>query len=181
METLLGFDARRAFDPALWQRERRQRYLLLPDVKVVLSVDDLVWPRLEGVEAPPPPTLSEDFGSLVGRVSDVGEPATIIAVTLVGDVSGSGTADHSSVWPLLGFDVADHGRLSGLSNCGYDSLTVDVWRARWGPLLNDSHLFDNRKAADEFRAVTDARVDEHAPFLVYGLYFAGGSHPAGDP
>ncbi|MCC6699578.1 MAG: hypothetical protein IT365_28390 [Candidatus Hydrogenedentes bacterium] len=75
-----------------------------------------------------------------------------------------------SDWTRLGFDVADlGGSVSGLMNCGY-SAADRVVVAEFGPLLNEWHLFDDAEDAQRFRARTDARVPEHAPFFVYGLW-----------
>ena len=72
-------------------------------------------------------------------------------------------------WQLLGYDVADPG-ISGLSNCGYTDEERPAAVARWGPLLNEHHLFRRVEDADAFRVYSDARVSEHAPFFVLGLW-----------
>jgi hypothetical protein len=82
----------------------------------------------------------------------------------------------SEDWRLLGFDIADAGLFSGLSNCGYDQATVAELRASWGAHLNEHHLFTNVSQALAFRDLTNRRVPEHAPFFVYAL-----STPAGLP
>ena len=54
-------------------------------------------------------------------------------------------------------------------------------RRRWGPHLNEHHLFDDMDRAVEFEAMTDKRVEEHAPFYVYGIYsipFTASGHEA---
>ncbi len=78
-------------------------------------------------------------------------------------------------WTLLGYDVADSGFTSGLSNCGYrpDIDDVESLRRDWGPKLNERGLFDALEHADEFRRVSDARIPEHAPFFVFALYETG--------
>jgi hypothetical protein len=73
-------------------------------------------------------------------------------------------------WDLLGYDVADGGWFSGLSNCGYTLEDTDRLREMWGPKLNEHHLFRDHRAAFAFVEVTNARVPEHAPFHVYSLY-----------
>jgi len=71
-------------------------------------------------------------------------------------------------WSLLGYDVSDPFLLSGLMNCGYVS---DSLRERFAGYLNDYHLFTDLDAAFEFRAMSNERVREHAPFYVYGIYW----------
>lgn len=73
-------------------------------------------------------------------------------------------------WELLGYDVSDEWLLSGLSNCGYTSEEVVPLRRRWAPHLNDHHLFTDPERANEFVAVSNERVEEHAPFYAYGIY-----------
>ena len=73
-------------------------------------------------------------------------------------------------WRMLGYDVADGSQISGLSNCGYGPDEVEALRERWAPHLNDYHLFDDPGQALAFSHLTGARVAEHAPFQVYGLY-----------
>ena len=79
-------------------------------------------------------------------------------------------ATRDTAWKLLGYDVADRWGLSGLMNCGYKPDIVGATRARFVGRLNAHHLFDAPEDADEFRAHADARVQEHAPFFVYGVW-----------
>lgn len=41
---------------------------------------------------------------------------------------------------------------------------------RWGQRLNRYHLFEQLEVADGFRGESDARISEHAPFCIIGLY-----------
>ena len=77
-------------------------------------------------------------------------------------------------WDRLGFDVADEGFLSGLSNCAFkDAVERAAIRAAYGQRLGSSHLFQEGKDADDFRIDCDARIPEHAPFFVFALYQFG--------
>jgi hypothetical protein len=76
---------------------------------------------------------------------------------------------RDSAWRFLGFDITDPG-ISGLSNCGYDHAERDGLAAEWARHLNRHHLFDSLERAFEFRILTNARVPEHAPFFVIGLW-----------
>ncbi|PTL76850.1 hypothetical protein DAT35_47090 [Vitiosangium sp. GDMCC 1.1324] len=73
-------------------------------------------------------------------------------------------------WKLLGYDVADGGLISGLSNCGYTEAEAASLRAKWAGHLNEHHLLGDLERALEFREVSDRRVPEHAPFFVFGLW-----------
>ncbi|MGA2435284.1 MAG: hypothetical protein ABSG25_08365 [Bryobacteraceae bacterium] len=74
-----------------------------------------------------------------------------------------------NAWRFLGFDITDPG-ISGLSNCGYDDTERDGLAAEWGRHINRYHLFDSLERAFAFRTLTNARLPEHAPFFVIGLW-----------
>ena len=71
---------------------------------------------------------------------------------------------------LLGYDVADAARLSGLSNCGYTEEEIRDLSPVWAKRLNSFGLFSSLDDAVAFRELSDRRVVEHAPFWVYGLW-----------
>jgi hypothetical protein len=74
-------------------------------------------------------------------------------------------------WQLLGYDVADGIRISGLSNCSYqDQEKLMMKESGLEQRLNSNHLFDSIDHAKEFKIFSDKRVPEHFPFRVYGLY-----------
>ena len=71
---------------------------------------------------------------------------------------------------LLGYDVADPGRTSGLTNCGYTEEEHRTLAPVWGPRLNSFGLFSSLDDAAAFRQICNDRVPEHAPFWVYALW-----------
>jgi hypothetical protein len=71
---------------------------------------------------------------------------------------------------FLGFDVADAGHISGLSNCGYKQEEKDRLAEQWGKRLNKHGLLPSLGDAVEFREMTNARVPEHAPFWIFGMH-----------
>jgi hypothetical protein len=71
---------------------------------------------------------------------------------------------------LLGYDVADAGRISGLSDCGYTEDEIRDLVPRWAARLNSFGLLDTVEDAIAFREVCDARVPEHVPFWIYALW-----------
>ncbi len=138
--------------PTDWNSARRERYLLRLDVERPLSVDRRVWPLESG-----------DGGCRVGfSVVDREAPERVQSIWFAREVEGESR--------LLGYDIADDVFLSGLSNCGYTEEETAMLRSTWAARLNRFHLFDQLDAASEFKALTDARVPEHAPFFVFGLY-----------
>ncbi|MBL1274754.1 MAG: hypothetical protein COB30_001575 [Ectothiorhodospiraceae bacterium] len=74
-------------------------------------------------------------------------------------------------WEFIGYDVADTGFTSALSNMGFsDGENPSELRTEWSDALNRHHLFDHSDAALRFKAFSDQRVPEHAPFFVFGLW-----------
>jgi hypothetical protein len=135
----------------------------------------------------PNPPLWEDLGQLRGCLASLGPAAAerhaLLAVSW--HVEGGFSKGDSALgpyreptrppvreegWRLLGYDVSEGGLLSGLTNCGYTREEVAEGRRRWGAHLNAHHLFEALEPAFAFRRDTDARVPEHAPFFVFGLW-----------
>jgi hypothetical protein len=188
-EALLGFDLRELFIPpdTAWTAERRATYLLREGVRKPLSVDPRVWPSLFGEDFPgwrgPNAGLWDDLSRMrKARGVPLSKAHEAVAV---GWISGDGFSTASPLgpfqermapptasddWSFLGFDVADAGFISGLTNCGYGAGERDGLRATWRQALNVHHLFSGLDEAFAFKAVADRRVLEHAPFFVYSLW-----------
>ena len=185
-ETLLGFDAREMVP----DEGRPSEFLLRTDLVDVLSVDRSVWPslfdhshrpawigmndpfwdNLEALEAALPETappywlVAATWHTDIGFDAELRQPGKILGPHLAPTVP----ARRDPAWQFLGFDIADPG-ISGLSNCGYGAGR-DALASQWAPHLNRYHLFDDLARALAFRALTNARVPEHAPFSVLGLW-----------
>jgi len=80
----------------------------------------------------------------------------------------SGCVPPRVAWRRVGFDVADTGFVSGLSNCGWKEEETFLKR-KWIRFINADGLLTNFDAALDFRAEMDERIPEHAPFFVYGI------------
>jgi hypothetical protein len=76
-------------------------------------------------------------------------------------------------WVLLGYDVADCYRLSGLANCSYRTEDKLLLSQEWSSALNQFGLIQTFDAAAQFVRITNRRVSDHAPFFVYGIYSNG--------
>lgn len=196
----------------LWDRERRQSYLLRPDVEWPLSVDPLVWPSVfyseifkEAVNLPyssielPPSTDDGDYWLNLDRMKEhydshkkAGTGGVIVGIelffpetSLVGEVVHYEELDgiQCGIWlgrtvpselppgsELLGYDVADAGWISGLTNCGYLSDEKEPLARAWASRLNNFGLLASLDDAMEFKRLTDERVKEHSPFWIYGIW-----------
>jgi hypothetical protein len=90
------------------------------------------------------------------------------------DIASQAVHAHSRVreiaqWEAVGFDVADSSFVSGLNNCGYEPVERAGLASAWASHLNHHGLLVHLDAARRFADLTDARVPEHAPFLVFEL------------
>ncbi|CAN91996.1 MULTISPECIES: hypothetical protein [Sorangium] len=175
---LYGFDARLRLDAEdpQWTQDRRERYLLRPDLPRVLSVDRLVWPAVPA--ALTTDGLAPDYFSDLGALRRRCDGAAAIIALAVSEHDERARAleipcqpaEIDPAWRLLGWDVADSGLISGLSNCGFlPDTDVTALRRDYGPRLNEHGLFRERADAEAFRTLSDARVKEHAPFFVHRI------------
>ncbi len=194
-ERLLGFDAREPSQSP--GDEWPDQFLLRADVRAPLSTDTMVWPSIWQLTDVPLPSwigmnagLWESLPAMRKHLANAWTtppPHAVIDVSWFSDrafedagmygphLSPTDPAARSPEWRLLGFDVSDGGLLSGLSNCGYSTDEIRTLRPQWQFRLNSRHLFDAVEDAFEFRKLADARVPEHAPFFVFGLYLVDGS------
>lgn len=183
---LYGFDARAPIgvsDPA-WTDERRARYLIRPNILRPLSVDPRVWPGVlpAGLTDGAAPDYWADLGALrhacIARGLGQGSAILVALVVLGGsDHAGALLVPCSPeaidpVWEPLGWDVADNGLVSGLSNCGFSPDLEDTSgiRLRFGSRLNEYGLFNELTEAEAFRVLSDLRMPEHAPFLIHRIF-----------
>ena len=148
-----------------------------------LGVTGLERPEWIGPNIPLWEDLDEMTAIISGHAADVSKPYWTNAVTCWADAPALAAVPYGphpgetrpaapdDAWTFLGFDVADGSLLSGLTNCGYrDEDFAETSREKWTRNLNRYHLFDDRVPADRFRAFSDERIPEHAPFLVYGVW-----------
>lgn len=174
----------------------REQMFLRPEIEFVLSVDRHIWPsvfrypRPKGFPEIGASLLEVDsdcdgylwlgLERMRQRVEEGHREAVLIAVELLAPADA--TVDdfpspliYSTPSPMgvpessvvLGYDVADSGNWSGLSNCGYGIEERAALRSKWQGRLNDFGLLDAERDALEFRELADVRVPEHAPFWVY--------------
>ena len=209
-DLLLGFDAREMWlDPQdYWPDSRKKMYLLRYDVARPLSTDTAVWRTIFDADISlqrpewtgPMMGLWDNLATLQEYMdttwSERTQPYWLIAVTLQQDVRDSDnllvryarTTDiipalRNPAWVLLGYDVSDQWLLSGLSNCGYgtNASEIQILRETYTSDLNEHHLFDSIKPADDFMHLSDERVRAHAPFFVFGIWLIkkveGLAHP----
>lgn len=189
-------------DPAAaWDQARREQYLLRVDAPKPLSVDCAVWPHFfDPLKSDQPQDwgigcrdLWDDFEILKVFVESdeerLNKPFAMVGITLVmlayEDVArwcgchgklmkqlSSRLIRKETQSIRLGFDVADAGMISSLSNSGYVDGGENIWetREKWWGTLNEHHLFDRLEDAGRFRDFSNKRQETNSPFFVYGLY-----------
>ncbi|MFO0606355.1 MAG: hypothetical protein U0324_24505 [Polyangiales bacterium] len=187
-EHLLGFDCRVIQHEAqtAWDPARRERFLLRLDVEQVYSTDRYVWPS---------PFAADRSGSWTGlglwanlddlrhelNVTSGLPPVAVIAISVFERPGVAPPALQPPVqrvtpdapapdWSPLGYDVADAGLMSGLSNCGYAPHVAARLRTQWASRLTRHHLIADPSDADALLAMTERRVAGHAPFFVYRIH-----------
>lgn len=183
-EVVVGFDVRVRPDrpPAWWDEERRDSYLLRPEVVTPLSVDEAVWPRPGSALAEGRlEVLTPRYSSAEDALAAAGPDDVVVAIT---QWRGPGEPELPAgpTWPMkvdegwrrLGWDVVSGVFPSGISNCQFRPDEVLDWRDRWASRFNADHLFDDLPTAFAYRDVVGRRVPEHAPFAVMGLYLVRG-------
>lgn len=183
-----------------WSPERRREFLLRPDIAWPKSVDPMVWPSIFrydthpyelGWVAVPDPTdirhrahlVWQDYAAMIAAAGAALADSIPVRIDVLcerdprrTDAWGLAASmrppqdPHESTWRLLGYDVADSGLISGLSNCGYTGAEREECRRTWSPGLNRDGLFTRQNDANGFRAATDRRIPEHAPFFVFALH-----------
>jgi len=77
-------------------------------------------------------------------------------------------SDENLSWQLLGYDVADCWRTSGIMV--EQPSDKKGWRDTWASYVNQYGIFDNFWDANRYREYIDRAIPEHKPFLIFGLY-----------
>jgi hypothetical protein len=166
----------RSIDKGIW----RAHFLYHPQVRHLIAPQQ---PPLIVADADCSGGLWLSLERMKRRLSEHARPAVLLAVelfapeeTTVAEFPSSliySQTDPSALPSdslLLGYDVADSGFISGLSNCGYSDEELGALRPEWKEKINDFGLLRTQDDAFAFVEITNRRVPEHAPFWVYGLH-----------
>lgn len=168
-----------------WPSARRERYLLKPDTTSPLSVDRAVWPAAKRQNPEHPLGFWSNYRAAISAEPLAGcDPtanAFVVRIDLVDDsciqyfepIMEGWQTDEPDSPPLqaefLGYDVADHFLISGLTNCAPLAPGSDKLKQEWVGRLNAHGLFDDHSAATQFRDHCNRAIPEHAPFCIYHL------------
>ena len=195
---LLGFETRVRPEPIARARdaERIATYLLREDVDAVVTADRHAWPPAHPDPCPADVRrgLYPDPEAATENWRRWGGPAWLLAITVAAPDDEAAVERYGSwstpqrpldpAWRRLGFDICEGISwefLSALSDCGYLPEERPAAQERFARHLNALHLFEDLDQARRFRAYSDARVPEHAPLVVHGLFLAGALEGAPPP
>lgn len=172
------------------------RFDLSTDFERPLSADTMIWPSVFDMLHLPTSLWEQGFTlgcwtDLAGMLAYLDQERAqiwrsywVVALTALCDLQTfedhhfyftdvqRSPAKVDPAWRLLGFDVAEQGQgqISGLLNLGYTPSERAEGMARFGPLLNHYHLFDEQVHATSFAQWTARRDPAHGPFCVWGIY-----------
>jgi hypothetical protein len=186
---VLGFDARRPLeDDRDWTQDRRSQFLIRPEVRRPISVDEMVWPIVAEKPGDENPvniwnSLSRLLKALSGLTSATAPAPVIIEIGVVIDEESSRYWRNVSNGYLrpeedagieleaqeLGYDVADRYLVSALSNCMPSEEELAGLRRDWSGSINPMGLFSKTDDAEGFRCICNSSIAEHAPFCVYRI------------
>ncbi|MEW4568321.1 hypothetical protein AB1L88_10675 [Tautonia sp. JC769] len=219
---LIGFDIRLAPSPrlrSLWTGERRESFLLRPDLNFPFSIDRAVWPsrfQLGAAQASPglegadvivldPASanthfqlfdLWDDLNQMLvpHRKTPEGDAGLSVGLVLPEQDPNESTfpedewcraildtpirpPDPDPAWTRIGYDVANSGFTSALSNCGMSDDERPTLRRLWSNRLNRFGLFESAEDAQRYRADANRRIEEDGPFFVFELHLIWSSVP----
>lgn len=183
---------------AYWTRNRRNQYLLEPNIDSPLSVDRTVWPTVDSALAAA--ALFDDFesgpyqapnglslfrlkksvGNSIASLLKNGEVIVAIGAekTIANhlcnkhkiDLSVSDRQPADLSLQFLGFDVCDEWLLSGLMNCGVGADDHATLKERYSAFINKDGLFNNIEISTNYATEMNRHVYEHAPFFPASLF-----------
>ena len=201
MTQLLGYQLRTPIGELahLWPKDRRDDYLLRPEIVGALSADPSVWPwaerpqlaaklfvdySAEPFESPNGLKLyllrkgalqalreSGDQALLVGLAADDRDAEGLRAKHFSQQPSAATGAEEGFL-ELRGVDVCDEWLASGLMNCRVSAANQEMLRTQFGASINPAGLFSNQQVAVAFAEKLNGLVPEHAPFMPFHVYVA---------
>lgn len=169
-----------------WTDLRRKVFLLNESVEIPKSVDPNVWEEVVGQMAEYSagkvrlPCWSDREKMLscanYDRFSKEMVALTIVAFPEEGNclpqsiiINNVRSIDMPDGF-FIGYDIADDGLTSALSNCGYSEAERSVAQMKYAKYLNRHGLFEDKSMAAKFVADSEIRVPDHSPFYIFGLY-----------
>lgn len=180
-----------------WTESRRNRFLIEPNIFLPKSIDPNVWEEQYDVSDldlyyPWPKWQDKTQLAKFAKYDPMDEKVSMLKI-IAHEQYGSNqilTEEGDSIfigWDafseinnvdfsceefkyFLGYDIADSGCYSSLSNCGFNSEDVIYCREKYLRYLNIHGLFDDFKIAEQYKTYSNTRVASHAPFFIFALF-----------
>lgn len=185
-----------------WEPSLRLDSLTEPLVTTAVSVDEQIWPICEeglliaekslqladavyeleneaNLISAPYDVITEAVKSLGSKAILIAVGTTIDAYERVFAKFGNRAqplpdADELKHWQFLGFDLADEGRTSILTNCGRNNrMEQAAWEKRKTDLVNLLTPFGLLRSIDDAQALAasaQSLVPEHSPAIPMGIW-----------
>lgn len=194
--TLLGFAARdsEVFIAKDGASPIDAQYLIRPDIQCPLSVDTAVWQSVfdkhkRFVQQPEMDYVRDVWANYTdleqaaaSTFEDRCPPLWFVAFASVWNDAHPSLGLQQTLqirpetigtnWIFLGYDVADEGLTSGLTNCVSLIRPHDFAAERLAFMnqINTFHLFHEYEHAAEYKSFADRWFESHAPFFVIGIW-----------
>lgn len=181
----LGYDIRKLYDPRdVWTDHDINTYLYKTDIKSFLSVDTTSSKSI--LEDRFYTEKINDLRNVINdRVKDLQQIDSDKNLSLIeifylkkdlpaGDFINNDDIGNPSIpMSLAGFDIADLGLISALSNCGISIKEKEILICEYklNESLNQFHLIQDIKIAHSLKNKFDELIPEHAPFYIYSIFY----------
>lgn len=186
-QILIGYSIRSLLEDKSWTQDRRQHFLINPNIDLPKSVSTSVWENIDDFieENDDYSLFLSSYGfqdrKELSRLSCYNKMQTDkimvrsclhylhFVPTFVWALGMLPYQDDDGFF-FMGYDIADGGMTSGLFNCGYNTDELKYCKERYFSSLNHHGLFESFDIALDFLHYTNKRVEDHAPFYIYSLY-----------
>jgi hypothetical protein len=182
---VLGYDLRvSARTPFDWPPSRMETFLLRQDVLKPLSVDSIVWEKVDNSNQERLNhfgfwnSIEDAQNSIDGIAFDL--PPAFVKLEIAWLASEENTVDRyfeeiptsptskMHPWIDLGYDVADTGLISSIMNCGHAIQEIEYY-TQHPSLFNEFHLFRDFGDAHAFLQKMSVGRKANDPLFVYGI------------
>lgn len=138
-----------------------------------------LWDDLNEMISEYKPTIAGDCGLAVGLVfpEHSAFEKSVIQDSWWQAINGCSVrpSTRREKWELLGYDVANSGYTSALSNCGRQPRDRNEAESKWGACLNDFGLFKAVPDAIRFCEASNKTLTSDGPFYVFELFIMWGN------
>jgi hypothetical protein len=136
-----------------------------------------VWPSFGMMFLHHKPTPKDDVAIAIGLVEERAYGASFQPDSWwrAAYPTGFPESQLDPAWTLLGFDAANSGMLSALTNCGRTGALADSVRAAWGGRLTDHGLLREAADAVEFAEEANRWAKEDGPFYAFSIHLVWGA------